>query len=159
MKKKIILIILVISIFFGLVIGNELYKEANYFADNLICFYDSEYNNYTEELRWKFVENILYDFERVEKYTDSKENPIEKIKDTYDKEVEKLADDNSEIFKYKTKFNDQERTLTISTYILALKSNELYNNFFKDKELVFTDSIEDIKEKLKDTHYCIVEKE
>ena len=91
-KKTIIWVAIFTVVVIAIVVGNYFYNEYVYFEKSLICTYNSQYTNYEETLRFNYVDNTLYDYEREEIMRPSKENSLEELKEFFEKEKEKVKD-------------------------------------------------------------------
>ncbi len=155
-KKTLITIIIIIILFIGIVIGNYIYTENNYFEKWLICEYNTKYSNYTETLRFNFIKDTLYEYERDEYLGASKDNSLDEIYEFFNKEKEKYQEILNDSFKYIV--GETNDAIHVYTYIKTLENVDFYNSYIEEKGITFSSSLEDIQKKLNTEYTCHIEK-
>lgn len=155
-KKTAIKVIIIIIIFIGIVIGNHFYVENNYFEKWLICDYKSKYSNYTETLRFNYVKDVLYEYERDEYLGATQDDSLADIYKFFISEKEKYQELMSDNFKYNV--GEVDDKVRIYTYIKPIKNIEFFNSYIEEKEITIDSKIEDIQEKLSSEYNCRIEK-
>ena len=151
-KKTIIWVAIFTVVVIAIVVGNYFYNEYVYFEKSLICTYNSQYTNYEETLRFNYVDNTLYDYEREEIMRPSKENSLEELKEFFEAEKEKVKDALNDNFSYT--IEEQEDSLKIKTHIITIFNEDFYNSYIESKNISMSSSIDEVMSALKDEYTC-----
>lgn len=144
MKKRIIYII-VILIVAGLLIANYFYNESqkDYYLE---CNYVTKFSNYNETLTFRFIEGTLFRYQRDEII----------VPEDLQKEFKKYEDIKNEApnyayFEYNIR-NDGQK-IYVTTKIEAFHTIDFYNDYTKELDITFDDSIDEVKKELESKDY------
>lgn len=156
MKKyspiKLTIIIIIAFILFG--VFGYLHRENSYTETWLVCEYPNKYTNYTETLKFRYIDE-LYGYYREELLeTATKEKLEEEYK--YFEDIKNGLEE-SETFSYDIK--KQQNSLLIKTYIEVKEQKEFFDYYMKDMKITSTDTIDLIQVELEGLGYtCKVSK-
>ncbi len=151
-KKTKIIIAIVIIIFIGIIIANYVVNDVFYFEEWLVCKYDSQYSNYEETLRFNYVKNVLYEYEREEYLGATADNTVDDLFAFFKSAKENIKDSLSDDFKYNIEIVDDK--VHIYTYIKTINQVDFYNSYIENKDITMDSTIKEVREKLSDEYTC-----
>ena len=148
MKKKIIQTIIyavVILIIIGVFVANYFYNESqkDYYLE---CNYITKYSKYKETLTFRFLEGVLFRYQRDEVITPE---DMEKEYKKYEEIKEEAP--NYAYFDYNIR-NDGKK-IYVTTKIEAFHMIDFYNDYIRELDIDFEDSIDSIKKELESKDY------
>lgn len=155
-KKTFIKVLVIVIVLIAIIIGNFLYNKYNYFEEKLICNYNSRYTNYSETIKFNFVDDTLYEYERNEVMEPSGSSTLDELYEFFLSEQEKVKDNMNDNFQYDVTKGSNE--VIIRTYIKTIFNEDFYNSYIEEKGITMTSTIEEIEEKLGDDYTCIIKK-
>ncbi len=144
MKKKIIYIV-VILIIIGIFVANYFYydKQKDYYLE---CTYSTKNSNYEENLLFRYLEGTLFRYQRSEVI----------IPDDFESELKKYEDikegaPNYAYFEYDLKSDNKK--IYVTTKIEAFHTIDFYNDYIKELDITFEDTIDEVKKELESKDY------
>lgn len=155
-KKTLITIIIIIILFIGICISSYLYSENNYFEKWLICEYKTKYSNYTETLKFNYIDDTLYEYTRDEYLGASKDNSLDDIYEFFSEEKKKYEEIIGDNFKYNV--GETDDAIHIYTYMKTIANADFFNSYIEEKDITINSTIEEIRDKLSDEYDCHIEK-
>lgn len=144
MKQKIIYIIFTLIVI-CILVANYFYTDSqkDYYLE---CNYVTNTFNYNEKLTFRFLEGTLFRYQRDEII---EPEDLEKEYEKYEKKKEEAP--NYAYFDYNIR-NDGKK-IYVTTKIEAFHTIDFYNDYIKELDITFDDSIDSIKKELESKNY------
>lgn len=144
MKKKIIyLVAILIAIIILVACYFYNYSQKDYYLE---CDFITKYSNYNETLTFRFIDGVLFRYQRDEEITSNDmEKDFKKFED-----IKKNAP-NYAYFDYFIR-NDGKK-IYVTTKIEAFHTIDFYNDYIKELDITFEDSIDEVKKELEGKDY------
>lgn len=144
-----VLIGVVIITFILFCVFSYLYRRSSYTEAWLICEYPENYRNYTETLKFRYVEERLYGYYREEHFIATDTSDLEERYEYFSD----IADDLyiTDDFSYEVEKGEDE--VIVNTYIGVFNEEEIFNNYMESMEMTNDSNLEEIENKLKEQDY------
>lgn len=156
MSKNVKIILIGILAFIILLIANYIYNSNNYTQKWLICEFITDYSNYKEELKFNYVQDIMYEYEREEYMGATKDDSLEDIFDFFLNQKSELKEYIGDEFKYNIELIDEQ--VHVHTYIKTLTQKDFFNSYLKSKKITTDLTSKEIEELLIDDYKCHIVK-
>lgn len=144
-----VLIGVVIITFILFCVFSYLYRRSSYTEAWLICEYPENYRNYTETLKFRYVEERLYGYYREEHFIATDTSDLEERYEYFSD----IADDLyiTDDFSYEVEKGEDE--VIVNTYIGVFNEEEIFNNYMASMEMTNDSNLEEIESKLEEQDY------
>lgn len=144
-----VLIGVVIITFILFCVFSYLYRRSSYTEAWLICEYPENYRNYTETLKFRYVEERLYGYYREEHFIATDTSDLEERYEYFSD----IADDLyiTDDFSYEVEKGEDE--VIVNTYIGVFNEEEIFNNYMESMEMTNDSNLEEIENKLEEQDY------
>ena len=144
-----VLIGVVIITFILFCVFSYLYRRTTYTEAWLICEYPENYRNYTETLKFRYVEERLYGYYREEHFIATDTSDLEERYEYFSD----IADDLyiTDDFSYEVEKGEDE--VIVNTYIGVFNEEEIFNKYMESMEMTNDSNLEEIENKLEEQDY------
>ncbi|HOB25706.1 MAG TPA: hypothetical protein PKG93_00970 [Bacilli bacterium] len=149
--KKIVISSIMIVVFVVIVLVSVSMRSSSYVESWLVCDYPDSYNNYSETLKFRYVEGTLYGYYRYEKFTTTDEDSKQEEITYFQTEVDKVSSNLNDNFIYKV--NEVDDGVEINTYIGVSVYPTFFNSYLSSKNITANDDINTIKSNLEGSSY------
>lgn len=144
MKKKIIYGIVILAVI-GILVANYFYNESqkDYYLE---CNYVTKFSNYNETLTFRYLEGTLFRYQRDEVITPKD------MKTEY-KKYEDIKNEAPNYAYFDYNIRNDGKKIYVTTKIEAFHMIDFYNDYTKELDITFDDTIDEVKKELESKDY------